>query len=122
MVSEVHTTLFNARYPGSDAGTLDCTVVRDPVFRSIPPERVGLNGEYDHSGLTKRVKTAWQTLCSVDELAAVTVMQRGGVVILQGQVLSHSRLNQMVQMALDIQGATHVETHGVSVISEEGGA
>jgi hypothetical protein len=117
MVSKVQTVVFNARCLESDAGLSNCAVVEAPVFRSIPPERLGLTGEYDHSGLAKRVRAALQAVYSSEELAAVIVMQRGGVVILQGQVPSPAHLNKMMETALGIQGATHVETHGVSVIS-----
>lgn len=52
-----------------------------PIFRSIPPERIGLNGEYDHSGLAKRVDRSFRQQFLPEELAKLTVSQRGRVVI-----------------------------------------
>lgn len=78
---------------------------------TIPPERVGLNGEYDHSGLAKRVLQAFQVLS--EDLDGLRVSQRGKVVILMGSLRSTELLNQLVSIALKVEGAIEVETHGI---------
>lgn len=83
------------------------------LLSRIPPERVGLDGEYDHSGLAKRVLQAFQAEFSVEELAGVRVMQRGKVVVLMGNVDNARTLNRLISIALRAEGAIEVETNGV---------
>jgi hypothetical protein len=90
----------------------DC---KGSIFKSIPPERIGLNGEYDHSGLAKRVMVAFQAQCDRGEAERVQVLQRGRVVILVGAVSSYQVLNQLISLALSTDGADSVETHGVEI-------
>jgi hypothetical protein len=84
-------------------------------LQTIPPERVGLRGEYDHYGLAKRV---WLKYCETfgsDVVASLSVKQRGSVVILHGQVRSQPLLEQLIQLAMQAEGATNVEVRGVQV-------
>jgi hypothetical protein len=83
------------------------------LLSRIPPERVGLNGEYDHSGLAKRVLHAFQAEFALNELEDVRVMQRGKVVVLIGKVASSGTLNRLISIALRVEGAIEVETTGV---------
>jgi hypothetical protein len=85
-------------------------------FRSIPPERVGLNGEYDHSGLAKRVEQAFRQQFYVSELEHLRITQRGRVVILRGWVTDAMTLERLTQLALSISGTTAVETFGVAIL------
>jgi len=87
------------------------------LFQTIPPERIGLNGEYDHSGLAKRVQQAFQQAFDSEQLQALSVSQRGRVVVLKGQV-SCSLLKQLVEVASKIHGATDVETYAVNSIEK----
>lgn len=84
-----------------------------PLFRTIPPERVGLQGEYDHSGLAKRVLQAYRAQFAPAELEGLRVTQRGKVVVLMGSLVNESLLEQLVAIALQIEGATAVETNGI---------
>ncbi|MBV8885276.1 MAG: BON domain-containing protein [Chroococcidiopsidaceae cyanobacterium CP_BM_RX_35] len=82
---------------------------------SIPPERVGLNGEYDQSGLAKRVALAFDQDPSLQDIETVYVAQTGGVVVLKGEAPSQETLNQMISVALGVSGATNVESDQVTV-------
>ncbi|MGA7932267.1 MAG: phospholipid-binding protein [Kovacikia sp.] len=84
-------------------------------FKSIPPERVGLDGEYDHSGLAKRVDQAFRNQFQPHQIEKLRIFQRGRVVVLMGQVSSQPLLNQMIKSAMAVEGATDVETLGVRV-------
>ncbi|NET32157.1 MAG: phospholipid-binding protein [Cyanothece sp. SIO1E1] len=86
-----------------------------PLFRTIPPERIGLNNEYDHNGLAKRVKLAFIQAFSPGEVADLRITQRGRVVILLGEVTSQERLNELVNVALQVEGSACVETDGVNI-------
>lgn len=83
-------------------------------FRSIPPERVGLNGEYDHSGLAKRVLRAFQQNLEPSELDSLRVTQRGTVVVVIGKNLNQSLIRRLVKLALKVEGATDIEVNGIS--------
>ncbi|MBD1926832.1 BON domain-containing protein [Trichocoleus sp. FACHB-90] len=82
---------------------------------TIPLERVGLNGEYDQSGLAKRVALAFDQDPALDDIATLYVAQTGGTVVLKGQVPSQEILSQMVSVARSVEGATGVETNQVTI-------
>ena len=80
--------------------------------RGIPPERVGSDGQYDHAGLANRVRLALKLEWAF-KAEALRVSQRGQVVILTGQVESLELLQEMVDRALQVEGAAFVEYVGV---------
>src|SRR5919199_5074019 len=67
--------------------------------QTIPPERLGLNGEYDQSGLAKRVALAFDEEPSLQDVDTLYVAQTGGTVVLKGSVPSQEILDQMVAIA-----------------------
>ena len=83
-------------------------------FQTTPPERVGLQGEYDYHGLQKRVEVAFRRHFSPLELELLTVSQRGRVVILQGVVRDLIMLQTLVELAHQVEGTYRVETRWVS--------
>ena len=87
-------------------------------FKTIPPERVGIRGEYDHHGLAKRVQLKFSQALGKLAIGELSVLQRGRVVILHGQVASQDLLNQLVHLAMQVDGAEHVEVRGIVVTSE----
>lgn len=86
-----------------------------PLFNSIPPERVGLYGEYDHKGLAKRVSLALSQNFEPDEIRKLRVSQRGAVVLLIGEIPNQRMLVKLVNVAMGVEGAAEVEINGVSV-------
>ncbi|MGF1571046.1 MAG: phospholipid-binding protein [Nodosilinea sp.] len=82
---------------------------------AIPPERVGLHGEYDYYGLAKRIQARFYTQLGRSAVGQVMVRQRGSAVILSGRVESQALLEQLVQIAIQADGATHVEVRNVQV-------
>lgn len=83
--------------------------------QTIPPERLGLNGEYDQSGLAKRVALAFDQDQQLDDVDTLWVAQTGGTVVLKGKVPSQEILNRMVSVARSVNGATGVETNQVTI-------
>ncbi|NJL85751.1 MAG: BON domain-containing protein [Leptolyngbyaceae cyanobacterium SM1_1_3] len=83
-------------------------------YRTIPPERIGLCGEYDHQGLAKRVQRHFCHKFET-EAAGMSVRQRGRIVILQGEAASEEVLKRLVQAAMQTEGADAVELHGVTI-------
>ena len=87
-------------------------------FRMIPPERVGINGEYDHSGLANRVMLTFREQFETIEIAQLSVLQRGKVIIFLGQISNWQLLTRLVSVALSVQGASTVETHGLLILDK----
>ncbi|MFW6357755.1 MAG: BON domain-containing protein [Chroococcales cyanobacterium] len=81
----------------------------------VPPERVGLNGEYDQSGLAKRVTLAFDEESDLDDIDTLWVAQTGSTVVLKGKVPSQDILDKMVEVAMAVDGATEVNTDQVEV-------
>ncbi len=81
----------------------------------IPPERVGLNGEYDQSGLAKRVALAYDGDDQLKGIETLYVAQSGGIVVLKGQVPNQDILHRMVSVAKGVHGTSNVDTHEVTV-------
>jgi hypothetical protein len=87
-------------------------------FRSSPPERIGIRGEYDYNGLAKRVAKCFQQKFG-DDVAQLKVRQRGCVVILTGIVSSRRLLNRLVSLANTVEGAALVELYQVTFTEDE---
>jgi len=81
----------------------------------VPPERLGLNGEYDQSGLSKRVALAFDEDASVTDVEGLWVAQTGGSVVLKGSVPSQEILDRMVEIASGVSGTTDVSIDQVTV-------
>ena len=86
-----------------------------PTGEPMPPERVGLSGEYDQSGLAKRVAAAFDDDAQLDDVNTLYVAQTGGTVVLKGSVPSQEVLNKMVSVAKGVSGATGVTTDQVTI-------
>jgi osmotically-inducible protein OsmY len=82
---------------------------------TIAPERVGLNGEYDQSGLAKRVALAFDEQPDLADEERLWVAQTGGTVVLKGEVTDQATLDKMVSVARSVNGATAVDTSQVTV-------
>ncbi len=81
----------------------------------IPAERLGLNGEYDQSGLAKRVAQAFDENPALDDIETVWVAQTGSSVVLKGKVPSQDMLNSLVSVASGVNGASGVNTDQVEI-------
>jgi ABC-type molybdate transport system ATPase subunit len=82
---------------------------------AIPPERVGLHGEYDYYGLAKRIQVGFFDQVGRSAALRLSIKQRGSAVILSGQVDRLDQLHQLVDLALRTEGATHVEVQNVQI-------
>lgn len=82
---------------------------------SIPAERVGLNGEYDDSGLAKRVALAFDEDSTLDDIETLWVAQTGSTVVFKGTVPNQQILDRMVSVAKGVRGAKAVDTTQVKV-------
>jgi osmotically-inducible protein OsmY len=81
----------------------------------IAPERLGVNGEYDQSGLAKRVALAFDGDSDVMDVDSLWVAQTGGSVVLKGSVPSQEILDKMIELASGVSGATDVSVDQVTI-------
>ncbi|MGB3533607.1 MAG: BON domain-containing protein [Microcoleaceae cyanobacterium] len=82
---------------------------------TVPDERVGLDGEYDDSGLAKRVVEAFEADSDLAAIETVYVAQTGKTVVLKGTAPSAEILDKMVSVAETVDGVGTVETSQVTV-------
>jgi hypothetical protein len=85
------------------------------IFATIPPERVGLRGEYDYYGLTKRVRLKLEQQFSPDQIENLQIGQRGAIVLLEGEVNGQRLLKDLITASMSVSGAVGVEVNGVTV-------
>ncbi|MBC7880046.1 MAG: BON domain-containing protein [Anaerolineae bacterium] len=90
-------------------------VAQTPASTDIPPERVGLHGEFDQSGLAKRVAASFDEDPSIDDINTLYVAQTGTTVVLKGKVPNQAILTKIASVAKGVHGATAVDTSQVSV-------
>ncbi len=76
--------------------------------QSIPPEKVGLDGNFDESGLAKRVAKALDD-ANISDDVGLWVAQTGSVVVLKYNPDAEGVLEQAKQVALSVDGATDVQ-------------
>ncbi|NEQ25803.1 MAG: BON domain-containing protein [Microcoleus sp. SIO2G3] len=107
--------LFGLEKPQDAQVNPDPSTVSQNNGENIPLERVGLNGEYDQSGLAKRVALAFDENPEFDNINNLYVAQTGSTVVLKGSVPSQEILDQLVNIASGVSGATDVITDQVSV-------
>ena len=81
----------------------------------IPLCKIGLTGEFDESGLAKRVTLAFDEDSELDDVETLWVAQLSSKVVLKGKVPSQAILTKMVAVAKDVEGATAVDTSQVEV-------
>ncbi|HLP87342.1 MAG TPA: phospholipid-binding protein [Nostocaceae cyanobacterium] len=91
------------------------TAAAPTATQTIPPERLGLNGEYDQSGLAKRVALAYDEDPQLDDINTLWVAQTGSTIVLKGKVPSQDLLKKMVSVARTVNGTTAVDTTEVTV-------
>jgi len=86
-----------------------------PKQASTPPEKMGLDGEFDESGLAKRVALAFDNDSTLDDVETLWVAQLGSTVVLKGKVPSQDMLNKAVSIARGVNGASAVDSSQVTV-------
>jgi osmotically-inducible protein OsmY len=107
--------IFGHDKPADPQAAINAPETMAAAGESIAPERVGLNGEYDESGLAKRVALAFDESSELADEDNLWVAQTSGTVVLKGTVSSQDALNKMIEVANEVNGATSVDTSQVTV-------
>lgn len=76
---------------------------------SIAPEKVGLDGKFDESGLAKRVAKALDD-AGISDSVGLWVAQTGSTVVIKYNSDAESVLSKAEQVAKGVDGATSVQT------------
>lgn len=74
-----------------------------------------MDGQYDESGLAKRVAAAFDDDPSLDDIDTLYVAQTGGTVVLKGKAPSQQILSKMATVAKGVRGASAVDTSQVTI-------
>lgn len=80
-----------------------------------PPECMGIEGEYDPSGLVKRVAIALDQDPLVEEIETLEIVQIGRSIVFKGSIAEDSALQRMVQLASKVDGTDQVDISEVTV-------
>ncbi|MCY7381200.1 MAG: phospholipid-binding protein [Microcoleus sp. CAN_BIN18] len=107
--------LFGLEKPEPQAQPMTQVVQQAAQAQSIAPAKVGPDGNFDESGLAKRVALAFDNDAAVADIETVWVAQLSSTVVLKGQVASQELLDKLVTIASAEQGATGVQTDQVTV-------
>jgi osmotically-inducible protein OsmY len=81
----------------------------------IPAAKVGLNGEFDESGMAKRVALAFDEDPGLADIETVYVAQLSSKVVLKGKAPSQAIVDKMVAVAKTVNGATEVDVSQVTI-------
>ena len=89
------------------AGNVDVTAAASQ--NSIPPEKVGLDGNFDESGLAKRVAKALDD-AGISDSVGLWVAQTGSTVVLKYNPDAEGVLPRAEKVAQGVEGASAVNT------------
>jgi hypothetical protein len=80
-----------------------------------PPEYMGFEGEYDTTGLAKRVAQQLDQDAQVKDLPTLEIIQREAVISFAGTVPDQAVLNRIMEIAAHVDGTQAVDVSQVSV-------
>jgi osmotically-inducible protein OsmY len=101
--------LFGKKEEEKAASAGKVSVAKAAKDNSIPPEKVGLDGKFDESGLAKRVAQALDD-AGISDNVGLWVAQTGSTVVLKYNPDAEGVLAQAEQVAQGVEGATAVKT------------
>lgn len=81
----------------------------------VPPDAMGIEGEYDPFGLAKRVAKALDEHDQLSEIDTVTLIQKGNTIVFNGEVPTRQLLDALVETAAQVDGTHAVDTNQISV-------
>ena len=101
--------LFGKKEEEKAKATPKVSVTKAAKDNAIPPEKVGLDGNFDESGLAKRVAKALDDAGISDDVG-LWVAQTGSTVVLKYNDDAKAVLAQAEKVAKTVEGAGKVET------------
>ena len=101
--------LFGKKEEDKAAKAGNVSVSASAKDNGIAPEKVGLDGKFDESGLAKRVAKALDD-ANISDDVGLWVAQTGSTVVLKYNPDAESVLDRAEQVAKGVDGATDVRT------------
>ncbi|MEB3359344.1 MAG: hypothetical protein VKK04_21640 [Synechococcales bacterium] len=81
----------------------------------VPPEKMGVEGEFDPAGLAKRVAIAFDADPLIKDVQDMTIVQVSRAIVLQGKAPDELTLHRMVEIASKVDGTDVVDTSQATV-------
>ncbi|MDJ0536834.1 MAG: hypothetical protein QNJ70_30830 [Xenococcaceae cyanobacterium MO_207.B15] len=117
-VAIVATLTLAACSGGSDSTSTkssDSNTVNVSNKKTIAPEKLGANGEYDENALAKKVAKALDSVPDINGLAKVYVAQQGSAIFLKGNVPDRNTLEKIVSVVKSVQSVGDINTDGITL-------
>jgi hypothetical protein len=108
---------LTATLPANPLGKTDRPSRKTETLPAIPSEFVGLHGEYDPQGLAKRVAQAFDQHPQVQQIKTLCIIQHGSQITLLGKVADTVLLQQVVELAKQVEGTKEVNVEQVVIAS-----
>lgn len=83
-----------------------------------PPEYMGFEGEYDETGLAKRVARQLDEDTHLEDISTLQIIQREAVVCFQGSAPDQMVLNRIMDVAAHVDGVRAVDVSRVAIHSD----
>ncbi|MEL6493721.1 MAG: response regulator [Cyanobacteria bacterium J06623_7] len=96
------------------------TTTKNLKLSVIPPERVGLGGEFSLSGIAERVAKAYRQDPELGKISTLYVAQEDDAIVLFGTVPNETLLRRMENIAKEVEGVDKVYMSQVAIQSETG--
>lgn len=90
------------------------TLIKDSRT-SIPAEKIGSDGEFDSSGLAKRVAKALSEDSVLQSVSTIYVAQNGSKIIVKGMVSDQKILDRLLTIAQDVSDVSNVDISQVEI-------
>ncbi|MEL7352444.1 MAG: phospholipid-binding protein [Cyanobacteria bacterium P01_A01_bin.116] len=107
--------IFGKDKPASASSKIKRGIAKAADGKDVPDYKVGLDGDFDESGLAKRVTLAFDEDSQLDDIDTLWVAQTSATVVLKGKVPSQAILDKMVSVAKGVDGTDAVDTKQVEV-------
>jgi hypothetical protein len=83
----------------------------------VPPEFMGIEGEYDPCGLARRLAHALDQDDQLAQIETLTLAQQGNALALTGTISNQQALEKIVKIARHLDGAHEVDVSQVCIHS-----
>ena len=94
------------------------SATNDLKLSVIPPERVGLKGEFSLSGIAQRVAKAYEQDPQISKISTLYVAQEDNAIVLSGTIPDADLLRRMKNIAMKVEGVEKIYTSQVAVQPE----
>lgn len=99
----------------SACGERNTTLLVKDSTTPLAQERIGLDGEYDASGLAKRVAKALAEDSILSGISTIYVAQNDSNIILKGTISERNFLDRLMTVAQSVQGVGEVDVSQVQI-------